>query len=100
MSSGDGTKRSILIAIWIVAITVTFIGGSWHLSTLVPPKWTVDIQLPGIFVVLYLGWFVGPFQVIMSPAVVCILTIITNAGFYYAIVRIVLVCRAKLKGER
>jgi hypothetical protein len=60
--------RPYWISIWFLAISVTLIDGNWwRHPTSMPPSWKVDIQLPGMFVVLYAGWFMGPLQVSMSP---------------------------------
>jgi len=95
MSRATGTSRAIWAVIWGVAIVVSLIGGSWHVPTSVPPNWKVDIQFPGLFLVLYMGWLMGPLQVMMSPSVVCVLTILTNVLFYYALVRGFLFFRRK-----
>jgi hypothetical protein len=60
------------------------------LPTSTQPNWKYSIQLPGSVVVLYLGWFVGPFATVMTPPVACVLTIFINALAYYALVRTVL----------
>jgi len=73
------------------------IGGTWRVPTSVPANWKVDIQLPGIFVVLYAGWFMGPLQTMMSPPVVCVLTILTNAGVYYALLKVIFFIIGKLR---
>ena len=86
-------NRTVLVVIWCVAILVSVLGGSWRTPTSDDPQWKVDSQLPGSFVVLYLGWFLGPLQIIMSPPVVSVLTILTNALCYYSIVRGVLFFR-------
>ena len=80
------------IAIWAVAITVTLIGGNSGTE-----MWRANVQLPGSFLVFLFGWLIGPFQTIMSPIVVSVLTILANAFAYYLLVRIVLFIRGKLK---
>ncbi len=99
MPEARSLGRPVWVAIWCVAIIVTLVGGSWRIPTSVPPSWKVDIQFPGSFVVLYLGWFVGPLQAMLSPPIVCALTIATNAFCYYAIVRAILFFRCELKGR-
>jgi len=49
-------------------------------------------------VVLYTGWFIGPFATVMTPLVICILTILTNVGVYYALVKMTLFFYGKLRG--
>ena len=83
---------AVWIAIWVVAILVTAMGGNP-----VSASWNPDIQLPGSFLVFLFGWLIGPFQTIMSPVVVSVLTILANAFAYYLLVRIVLFIRGKLK---
>jgi hypothetical protein len=90
-------SRAIWVSIWVVAVLVTLIGGNWHVPTSVPANWKLDIQFPGIVVVLYAGWLLGPLQTIMSPPVVCILTILTNVLVYYFLARMALVFRALMK---
>ncbi|MGB6458745.1 MAG: hypothetical protein WBG02_02145 [Candidatus Acidiferrum sp.] len=90
MRSANSMSKPVLAALWGIAIGVTAIGGSWHTPTAVPPNWKFDIQFPGVFVVLYAGWFLGSLQVMMSPIVVCALTILANAFVYYALARMIL----------
>jgi hypothetical protein len=87
-----GLSTPIWIAVWALAITVTLIGGDS-----VTPNWKPDIQLPGLYMVLLFGWLIGPFQTIMSPPIVGVLTILTNVAAYYLLVRIVLLFRGQLK---
>jgi len=101
MPEARSLGRPVWVAIWCVAILVTLVGGSWRTPTSVPPSWKVDIQFPGSFVVLYLGWFIGPLQAMLSPPVVCAVTIATNAFCYYAIVRAIFFFRGEPnRGER
>jgi hypothetical protein len=86
------------MTIWGIAIAVTLIGGTWRMPTSQTPSWKFNIQLPGSVVVLYIGWFIGPFQTIMSPAIVCMLTILINVVVYYVLVRIILFFAGKLIG--
>lgn len=90
-------NRITWMAIWGVAISVTLLGGSWNVSTSVPPSWKFDIQIPGSVVALYFGWFLGPVQIIMSPPVVCILTILINVGVYYALAKMILYFRGNMR---
>ena len=90
MPNASSMSKPVLAALWGVAIGVTAIGGSWHTPTAVPPNWKFNIQFPGAFVVLYAGWFLGPLQVMMSPIVVCALTILANVFVYYALLRMIL----------
>lgn len=83
-------SKRVLAVVWAIAIGVTAVGGSWHTPTAVPPDWKFDIQFPGVFVVLYAGWFLGSLQKFMSPIVVCALTILANVIVYYALVRMIL----------
>lgn len=69
------------------AIIVTLLGGTWQVPTSQVPDWKFNIQLPGSFVVLYLGWFLGPLQIFVTPPVACLLTILINVGVYYALVQ-------------
>jgi hypothetical protein len=85
------------ISIWGIAIVVALLGGNWRDATSVPPSWKSDIQLPGILVVLYTGWLIGPFATMMTPPVICILTILTNVGVYYALVKMVLFFYGKVR---
>ena len=93
MPEARGLGRPALLAIWCLAVTVTLVGGSWRIANSIFSNWKTDIQFPGSFVVLYLGWIIGPLQTIMSPPVVCVLTIATNGLCYYAVVRTVLFFR-------
>jgi hypothetical protein len=97
MPSANSMSKPVLATLWGIAIGVTVIGGSSHSPTSVPPNWKFDIQLPGVFVVLNAGWFMGPLQVMMSSIVVCALTILANALVYYALMRMVLFFRYKWK---
>jgi hypothetical protein len=90
-----GVRKPTWVAIWAVAIFVTSIGGNPETA-----NWKPGIQLPGSFVVLYFGWFIGPFGTIMSPFVVGILTILTNVLAYYVLVKMILFVRGKLKAVR
>jgi hypothetical protein len=83
MSRMRSLNRLVWIAIWCLAIVVTLVGGSWSTPTSVPASWKVDIQSQEFSTFFYLGWFIGPLQVMMSPPVVCILTILINVVFYY-----------------
>jgi len=78
-------------AICGIAILVTLIGGNPEAAT-----WNPYIQFPGSFVVLYLGWFIGPFGTIVTPLVVRILTIVVNVIVYYFLVVLILSLRRKL----
>jgi len=82
----------IWIVIWAVAIFLTSIGG-------IPgsENWKPDIQLPGTYLVLLLGWFIGPLGTIMTPLVIRILTIFINVVVYYVLVRIAFFIRHRLK---
>ena len=95
MPRATGISRVIWGVIWGVAIVVSLIGGSWHVQTSVPPNWKLDIQFPGFFLVVYLGWLMGPLQAIMSPPVDFVLTILINVAFYYALVRGILFFRGE-----
>ena len=96
MSKTISPGRSVWIAIWVLAIFVTLIGGSSE--TL---NWKEYIQLPGSFLVLYLGWFMGPFGILFEmPLVVRILTVVTNVIAYYAFVKMIFFFRGKLKTGR
>ena len=97
MPNAKGMSKFVLAAIWAIAIGVTAIGGSWHTPTAVQTSWKFDIQLPGVFLVLYLGWFMGPLQAMMSPIAVCALTILANALVYYALARTILFFGQKWK---
>jgi choline-glycine betaine transporter len=88
-------RKLIWVAIWAVAITVTLIGGSSE-----GVIWKADIQLPGSFLVFLFGWFIGPFQTIMNPLVVSVLTILTNVLAYYALVKLILFFGRKLRATR
>ncbi len=85
--------------IWMVAILVTLVGGTWTVPTSQPPDWKFNIQVPGSIVVLYVGWFVGRFQTLMSPPVMCILTILTNVSVYYILVKVFFSFRRKLGAD-
>jgi hypothetical protein len=89
-------NRITWTVIWGVAISVTLLGGSWHVPTSAPSDWKFDIQVPGSFVVLYFGWFIGPLQAIMSPPVVCILTVLINVGVYCALAKMILLFRESM----
>jgi hypothetical protein len=90
VSTAMRLSRSVLITIWGIAIFVTLISGDlWSVHTPETPDWKFNIQLPGSMMVLYLGWFIGPLQIFMSPLVVGILTILMNVGIYYAVVKTV-----------
>ena len=95
MSKAIGLGRPTWIVIWAVAIFLTSIGGNPETA-----DWKPDVQLPGSYVVLLFGWFVGPFGTIMTPLVVRILTILTNVAVYYVLVRIVFFFRRRLKTGR
>jgi antibiotic biosynthesis monooxygenase (ABM) superfamily enzyme len=97
MSKITSLSRSMWIAIWAVALSVTLVGGTWSAPTSTPPNWKLDIQMPGSFIVLYLGWFMGPFQTIMSPPIVSVMTILINVLVYYVVVRMFLIFRRRLK---
>jgi hypothetical protein len=92
MSKIFGLGRTTWIAIWAIAIILTLIGGNPETI-----NWKAEIQLPGSFVVPFLGWFIGPFAVFMSPPVERILTILTNVMVYYVLIRMFLFFRTKLK---
>jgi hypothetical protein len=66
MSKVAGLGRAAWIAIWVVAIIVTLVGGSWHDPTPATPNWKFNIQLPGIYVVLLIVWFMGPLLSMMT----------------------------------
>jgi hypothetical protein len=87
-----GLSTPIWIAIWVVAILFTAMGGNPESAS-----WKPNIQLPGSFLVFLFGWLIGPFQTIMSPPIVGVLTILTNVAAYYLLVRIVLFFRGRLK---
>jgi hypothetical protein len=80
-----------------VATFVTVVGGDWSVFISAAPRWKTDIQIPKNIVVLYLGWVIGPFGILVSPLMVCILTILVNAVIYCAILRTILVVRERLK---
>jgi hypothetical protein len=92
MSKIFGLGTPAWIAIWAVALILTSIGGNRETI-----NWKAEIQLPGSFVVPFLGWFVGPFATIMTPLVDRILTILINVIVYYVLVRMFLFFRTKLK---
>jgi hypothetical protein len=87
-----GLSTPIWIAVWAVAITGTLIGGSSGGAI-----WKAYIQLPGVYLVLLFGWLIGPFQTIMSPPIVGVLTILTNVAAYYLLVRIILFLSRKIE---
>ena len=99
MQEAKRLSRPVLVGIWGFAILVTVVGGSWHIPTSDVPQWKFDIQFPGSFADLYLGWFIGPLQRMMSPPIVCVLTIMANTFCYYAIIRAVLFLAGALRGE-
>jgi len=81
-------SRSILITIWGIAILVTLLSGYfWSLPTPQTPDWKFNIQLPGIILVLYFQWLIGPLGTFITQPILCILTILTNVGVYYALVK-------------
>lgn len=80
-----------------VATFVTVVSGDWSVSTSVAPRWKSDIQIPGNIVALYFGWAIGPLGILMSPLVVCILTILVNTLTYCVIFRTILLVRERLK---
>ena len=92
-------NRITWIAIWGIAIVVTLLGGSWKVPTSVPPSWKFNNQVPGSAVALYFGCFVGPFRTLMSPPVVCILTILINVGFDYALAKMILFFYGNLRSK-
>jgi hypothetical protein len=92
-------NRIMWMANWGIAIIVTLLGGNWKVPTSVPPSWKFNIQVPGSVVVLYFEWFVGPFQILMSPPVVCILTILINVGVYYVLVKVILFFYRNLRSK-
>src|ERR1041384_2354199 len=98
MPEARSLSRPVWVAIWCVAILVPLVGGSWRVPTSVLPSWKLDIQFPGSFVVLYLGWFVGPLQAMVSPPIVCALTI--AAFCYYAIFRAIFVLSRRTERRR
>src|SRR5260370_42559967 len=96
MSKTIGPGRPVWISIWVLAIFVTLIG--WSSETL---NWKLYIQFPGSFLILYLGWFMGPFGIFFEmPSVVRILTVLTNVIAYYAFVKMIFFFRGKLKTGR
>lgn len=98
MSRGMSLSRRTWMTIWGIAIVVSAIGGTWRIPTSQSPSWKFNIQLPGSVVVLYIGWFIGPFQTIMSPLIVCMMTILINVFVYYVLVRFILFFGRKLSG--
>lgn len=90
---GRSVGRPALIVMWSVAILVTLVGGSPQAM-----NWQNYIQLPGSVVVLYLGWLIGPLQVVMSPIVEGMFTILINVAAYYLLVKSFLYFREKLSG--
>jgi hypothetical protein len=98
MPEARSLGRPVWIVIWCVAILVTLICGSWRTPTSVPPGWKLDIQFTGSFVILYLGRFIGPLQVMLSPPIECVLTVATNACCYYPIARAIVFFRGDPKG--
>ena len=94
MSKVMSLSRPVWISICGVAILVTLIGGNPEAA-----NWKPYIQLPGSFLILYFGWFIGSFGTIMTPSIVRILTILTNIVAYYVLIRVSLFLRGKLKTE-
>jgi hypothetical protein len=83
--------KPIWIGIGAIAICVTLLGGNPDAV-----NWKAYIQLPGSFVVVYFGWFIGPLAIFMSPFVVDILTILINTATYYLVIRLFLFFRGKV----
>ncbi len=83
MSKGLTINKSIWIAIWIVAILQTTIGG------IAPAEsWRFDIQLPGSMVALFLLQVLGPLALIPGAsgevflvAVAIVTNVLVYAGF-------------------
>lgn len=69
-----------------MATFVPVVGGTSNGST---PRCQVetDIQIPGNIVVRYLGWFIGPLGILMSPLVVRILPILIDVLTYCDLLR-------------
>jgi hypothetical protein len=92
IAGGTSPRRPMWIAIWGAAIFVTLIGGNPETA-----NWKPYIQIPGSFVVLYVGYFIGPLGSLFTPLVVRILTILTNVVVYYVLVVMTLFLRRKFR---
>ena len=98
MIKTNDANKTAWIASCVIALVVTLVGGSWYWSTSTTPEWKADIQLPGLYAALSLG-FITPLVFMSSPAVVCVVTIAANTIFYYPLVRLALFVRSKLKAD-
>lgn len=95
MSKGLKINKALWVAIWVVAILQTLIGG-------IPPTvgWRLDVQYPGILVALVLQWLLGSIAQMFGAngeVFVAVATLLTNVLIYASLVSLVLVVRKALR---
>lgn len=99
MLSGTKLSRHMWLLVCGVAILVTAIGGTWRVATSLPPSWKTDIQMPGVLVVMYAGWAIGPFSALLTPTMTCVLTILVNVLVYSLVLKLMLAVVRKVKRD-